>query len=403
MDSRSVPFLAGLLACVVPLAAQTPAPEPAPAVAEDMTQWLQFAEEMAPRQEFSFGVRLGGRLQATFRHIGAIASDLDIGDLTSEVARTYSDGYVALDSRTDGDGNDMPDDGRTNNWSYSADAQVTADRTGISFHRYETSSDGSTVSARSGASLGIDLAGSRELFRTGREIAPGRHAFSFGVQGGIGLNTLNAKSTGEITATLLTITDTYSLLGAAVPRTDEDTAGYTAPSTTTQDVTNADGTTTSQTVDTTTYLANTPESRIESVEAGAATVGGLWQVKGAYFSLRAGPWVRWQPWERFSVRLSLGGTLNYLGVRMRYDESLTVGELTDVLTQSVESDNASFATGGVFGAFDAEWWLSERTGFFGSALYERTSRDFELYWEGRAADVRLSAGLGLRVGITTRF
>ena len=234
----------------------------------------------------------------------------------------------------------------------------------------------------------------------------GRKVFTGGAHFGIGLSTLNAKSTGNITATLLSVTDTYSLLGAAAPGgspTDEDSTGYTAPSSSSESVTNADGTTTSNTIDTTTYLASLPDSRTESITPSGATIDGLWQVRGAFFNVRTGPWIRWQPSDRFSLRLSAGGSMNFVGVKMRHDETLDLEDLSTELTQQIESDSENMAVPGYFGGIDAEWWFSETTGFFGSASYEKATKDKSLTYEGRTAELEMSSGLGLRAGLTVKF
>ena len=258
-----------------------PAPAAEPSE-EELLQDLRAIDELAvPKNQLAFSLRFGGKLTARFQNVGRITSSLDLKDTATEADRTYNDGYVALDSRTDGDGNDVHSDGRTNTWSYASASQVSADGTAIEFHRYETLSEGASISATSSPSVGLDIEGSREFFRFGRVLGPGRRVFTVGAEFGFGLNTLNATSSGTVTATLLTITDAYSLLGAPPPGgdpSDSSSTGYSAPSTTTVTVTNADGTTSTQTIDNTTLLASTPQSRTETAKPGGATVKGLWQV-----------------------------------------------------------------------------------------------------------------------------
>ncbi|WP_415909471.1 hypothetical protein [Oleiharenicola sp. Vm1] len=129
----------------------------------------------------------------------------------------------------------------------------------------------------------------------------------------------------------------------------------------------------------------------------------MWQVKGAYFSVRAGPWLRWQPNDRFSVRLSAGATVNVVGLRMRYDEQLELENLTTAVQNADESTAETSAQAGVFSGLDAEYWFTERAGFFGSASYELSTRDSELTLGGRSALIKMSAGLGLRSGLSFKF
>lgn len=406
MDLRPVLLAGAALASTALTFAQSlpPASEP---TEEELLQDIRAIEELAvPKNQLAFGLRFGGKLKATFQNVGSITSSLDLPDTATEANRAYNDGYVYLDSRVDDDGNDIPSDGRTNTWSYNSAAQVSADGTAIDLHRYETRSEGASMLATSDPSIGLDIEGSRELFRFGRPLGPGRRVFTLGAHFGFGLNTLNAKTSGNVTATLLTITDSYSLLGAPPPGgdpSDSDSTGYSAPSTTTVTVTNPDGTTTTQTIDNTTYLGSTPQSRSETATPGAANVKGLWQVKGAYFALRAGPWLRWQPSERFSVRLSAGATVNVVGLRMRYDEQLDLENLTTAVQNADESVAENSVQAGYYGGVDAEYWFTERTGFFGSAAYELSTRDSEMTLGGRSALIKMSAGLGLRSGLSFKF
>jgi hypothetical protein len=407
MDLRPVLLAGAVMVSTALTFAQSLPPAPAEPTEEELLEDLRALDEMAvPKNQLAFSMRFGGKLKARFQNVGSITSSLDLKDTATEANRTYNDGYVALDSRVDGDGNDVASDGRTNTWSYNAATQVSADGSAIDFHRYETRSEGASILATSSPSIGIDIEGSRELFRFGRVLGPGRRSFTVGAQFGFGLNTLNAKSSASVTATLLTITDSYSLLGSPAPGgdpSDEDSTGYSAPSTTTVTVTNADGTTTTQTIDNTTYLASTPESRTETATAGAATVKGMWQVKGAYFAVRAGPWLRWQPTDRLSLRLSAGATVNVIGLRMRYDEQLDLEDLTVTVQNADESMAENSAQAGVYSAVDAEYWFTERAGFFGSASYELSTRDSEMTLGSRSALIKMSAGLGLRSGLSFKF
>ncbi|MBI2512126.1 MAG: hypothetical protein HYV96_09105 [Opitutae bacterium] len=409
MDLRPVLLAGAAFASAALTFAQSLPPAPAEPTEEELLQDLRALDELAvAKNQLSFSLRFGGKLKARFQNVGTITSALDLGDTTTEAHRTYNDGYVSLDARVDGDGNDVASDGRTNTWSYNSATQVSADGTAIDFHRYETRSEGASILATSNPSVGIDIEGSRELWRFGRSLGPGRRVFTVGAGFGFGLNTLNAKSSASITATLLTITDSYSLLGAPPPGgdpSDSSSTGYSAPSTTTVTVTNADGTTTTQTIDNTTYLGSTPQSRTETATPGGATIKGMWQVKGAYFSVRGGPWLRWQPSDRFSLRFSVGASANVVGLRMRYDEQLDLEDLdlTTAVQNADESTAETSAQAGFFGGVDAEYWLSERTGFFGSASYEYSTRDSTLTLGGRSALIKMSAGLGLRSGLSFKF
>ena len=413
---RSLPRLIPPVACLLGLAA--------PVTAQNLYDLrladIEFVD--GPVNAFSVSTRLIGRANVTFTNLGSVSSGHDATDLISEVTRTYDDGRVSLDTRTDTDGNDLLDDGRTNSWYYYSASQVTPDQSGIAFHQYSSVSEGQNRSVESGLMPGLDVEYSLRLGLFARP-APDRPArISWGWAIGIGFSDVNVKTSGTLFATLHKLTDTYSLLGAAVPDVgdgdddsdddidDPDGPGYTSPSQRVESVTNADGTVTEYVVDTTTLLANRPESRLEEIFEGGAEIEGFWQVRGASMTVRTGPWIRWQPAEKFSLRLSAGGAVTLLGLRMRYDERLVaanglqLSDTTDVLIQEQdETESQSFAVGGLFSGLDAEWWFTRRTGFFGSAYYEQFSQEGTLNAGERGARIEISSGVGVRFGITTRF
>lgn len=352
----------------------------------------------------SIGVRFSGNSSARFERLGTVANSGDPGTLSEEQTRVYNDGYVSIDGRTTTEGSDLPDDGRTNTWGYSKADQIMFDESGVAFHSYSSTSNGASVDANSSLMTGVDIQYDRVFWKSrGRPISV-PPALAFGVLLGCGLNDVNIKKRDSIRATLHTLTDTYSLLGSAVPVTPDATEGYTAPSSVTETLTNPDGTTTSYVIDTTTLLANQPESREETSEENGAEINGFWQVKGAYLTLRAGPWVRWQPTERLSFRFSAGASLSLLGLYMRYDERLQLTSLSTEITATEETEDKGYTMPGYFAGIDAEWWLTSRTSFFAGATYEDVTKKITLRSESeRTAAVTIATGLGARIGITTRF
>jgi hypothetical protein len=358
-----------------------------------------------PKNSFSLAVRYSGKSSVRFKGLGTINSVWSAGTTTDEESRSYDDGAVSLDARTNDDGADLPDDGRTNTWSYAKSSQVLADGSGIAFHTYSSVAEESELFVSEGATPGIDVEYGHQFGQSSRRNREGTPRWAWGILLGFGLSDVNLKTRETIRATLNTLTDTYSLLGSAVPVDDtpDDGIAYSAPSTATETITLSDGTTSSFTLDTTTLLGNRPESRVLTSTPGGAEIEGFWQIKGAYFTLRSGPWVRWQPSEKISVRLSAGATVSWLGMHIRYDERLLRDDVAAEIKANNETKNEGFGIPGVFSGLEAEWWLTQRTGFFGGATYEQFSKDATLEADGRRADVKVSSGLGLRLGITTRF
>lgn len=351
---------------------------------------------------FTFSVRMLGEAKVTFRDIGGIPSVLDSGDLLSEATRVYHDGFVQRDTRFTNDGLDLPDDGYTQAWSMLFADQVLADQSGIAFHNHSTIADGSTLESDSGNNPGVDMELSRRFGGFGRRMSDNRRTGSWGGFVGFGLTDINAKEQTRISATLRTISDTYSLDGATAP-----TGPYTSPSTETVTVIGTDGTPRQVVLNTNTLLVNRPYTRTETLTPGGAEIDGFWQVKGAYFTGRAGVWARWHVSRQFSIRASVGASLSVLGVHMRYDERLAREEnaipyLVEI-RQSETTKDESHDFAGLFGSLDFELWLTRRTGLFASVSYENVSRDLSLTAGGRTADLRLTSGTGFRLGFTTLF
>lgn len=354
-----------------------------------------------PKNYFSFGAHYSGHVTAKFSKLGDISSLHDLGDTTSAITRTYDDGTVAADTRTDDAGNKLADDGRTNSWTYAFASQVTSDQSGIAFHSYSATSEGATAEASGGRSAGVDLEYAYRLKSFGRVHGFREPPFGWGVLFGFSANDLRARTTGTIIANLHTVTDTYSLLGSPPPD-----PGYSAPSSSSSTATSPDGVTTSTSIDTTTFLANRPDSRTEYDRPGTAKIDGTWDAHGAYYTLRAGNWFRWQPTQRFSMRATLGASVTVIGVGLRYYEQLNltdVAEINTTISSSEDSKNFVYGVPGAFSGLDFEFWLTRQTGFFGSATYEKYSKQFDLPVTARSVDIQVNGGGGIRFGITTRF
>jgi len=361
--------------------------------------------ENKPRGSFSLSVRYGGATNVVFEDVGAIPSLRDLGNLTDGITRVYDDGFVGLDTRTSAENDD---DGRTNRWAYNyATQQTNGD---IALHQYSTASNDTDIEIDSGALAGIDMQYDFVVGVFGAKLSDKIWTFTWGGMFGGVFSPVNTKSRQQVTVDLVTVTDLYSLEGAAMPA-----APYTAPSTTTVTETAPDGTTFTRTIDNTTLLNSRPYSRSAPVTlADAALVDGFWQVKGAIYSVRAGPWLRWHLGSRLSLRASAGVAFSYVGVKMEYDEILNEGFVNIRSPQFLRGGNITEPDDanrfGVFGSLDAEWWISDRTSFFASLTYEDTGDDLEIIANqddedipDRRAVVELPNGTGFRVGVTVLF
>ncbi len=409
---RQLLALCGLLTSA---AAQQVAEDPPPAQEDRLATMARALPDyllVSPYyNEFSVSMRFVGRANVTFSNLGTITTPFDEDDPSEFANRVYADGYVSLDQRGAGNSEQLGD-GMTNTWSYEKADQITDDGSGIMFHAYASTPNDATVHAESTAGVMPDMEYSRLLWQFGRWRTPRRRELQMGWLGGWGLSRVNAKHRGSTTADLIITTDTYSLNGAPAPVDyDEDGVdddgnpieGYTGPSTTTVTIVGEDGITYTYEVDNTTLLGARPIDRTVQTIADGAEIQGFWQVDGAYFTLRSGPWVRWEPIKNISLKLSGGGTFTLLGLSMRYNEKLVIDSETSTDEVSEQSDVQVESYAGLFGSVDAEWLLNERTSFFASAYYEDFDEELSLEVGGRQSNAEVGSGLGMRFGISTRF
>jgi len=347
-------------------------------------------ELLLPSNLLSVGVRVAGGASVEFSGVGAIPNQsMPTEDMTSEVDRVYANGFVGVDARADANGEPIPNDGKTNTWGFADEDQVAEDGTGIYMTAFSTSSDGSVVHADSGYNPGFDIELSRRL---------GGRKLRWGVQAGIGLSDINAKTSGEITASLRSLTDFYSLLGAAAPD-----APYEGPQIRTDTVTNPDGSTSTVTTDVSVLISDLPTERTDETIVSGAEISGFWQVKGAYFSARMGPWLEMAISERFTIRASGGVSGKVVGAFLRFDERFMLPDDAGELAASDQTNTDSWAMVGGYAALEGQYWLTERSGFFAGATFEAVSGDVELRSGDRLAKMNLESGAGLRLGFTTRF
>lgn len=378
-----------LPALLVPLTAQIYTIQPQPMMAGSK-----------PRGGFSLSYRHGSSTNVRFEDVGTIPSLRDLGDTISEFPRAYDDGFVTLDTRGDFNAGAVADDGRTNRWAYAYPSQATPEGD-IAFHAYSTTSNGTDINVDSGAMAGIDMQYDWVIGVFGSKVTDKAWSFTWGAAIGGVFSPVNAKARGTITANLLTTTDVYSLDGAAVPG-----APYSAPSTINVPGLDSSGTAIVYALDNTTLLNNRPYRRTSDVlTADGADVDGFWQVKGGYYTFRLGPTLRWQFGRHFSVRATVSGTVTFLGLEMEYDEIVDDLEATQSLQTGGITPPDKDLLYGYYGSLDAEYWLTERTGFFAGVTIEESGDDVVLTAgsAGRRAVVEMPSGTGFRAGITVLF
>jgi hypothetical protein len=339
-----------------------------------------------------FGNRILGGPKVAFGQLGNVTSTRVTGDDTGAGLRYYEDGTVNADARVDRNGV-LIDDGYTNSWTFNNQSQVTSSG-GIAFNAYSATTSGATARAKKGYGAGWEMVMGKSLGRIGGKA-------TLTLVGGMSFTSINAKANGMIPAALHILTDTYSLAGQVAP-----TAPYTAPSSLEiplmdvngNPVLGSTGVEQVQTIDNTVLLSSQPS---RSYAAGTASVMGHWQIKGAYYTFRVGPSVRLPLSERLKINFGLGAAVLYLGTRYIAEEELILDELTNPAV-TLEEKTRQILLPAAYADLDAEYWLTDRTGFYLGASVQK-SGSYDQTVGGRTARIQLGTSAGFQTGMSLRF
>jgi hypothetical protein len=353
-----------------------------------------------------FGLRYVGGPKVSFHDVGTIPATVPAPDPSYPSVHYYNDGQVNPDQRVDSSNHPL-NDGMTNDWSvYSATQIVTSGNTsGIAFHTYSTTAlaDGQTIKASNALAEGWELEAGHRLGRLGRKV-------DLSLVAGFSFSSFNSKRSGYVYSQLTTITDLYSLNGQAPPTTFP----YTQTGTGTVPVYDGNnqpkigptGTQTTTSVDNGLLLPQRPTSSIPSNTNADGTptqalVLGQWQVKGAYYSFRMGPLFEMPLTERLKLSLRVGGVALIVASNYTANEVILVDNVNAPLAD-VETKTHTVLLPGWYADAGAEYWLTERAGFYLDATYQR-SQAFNQNLGGRTATIDMTSTSGLTSGLTLRF
>lgn len=341
-----------------------------------------------------FGLRYVGGPKISFGHLGnvPVLSTVNVGDTTTVASRTYIDGDVGIDARTSVDGNPIHD-GLTNTWDYQESSQVTP-AGDVAFHSYTASSLGAGFKGKTASAAGWELQVGHRLGRFGRKA-------DLSLVAGFSFSDLNAKVGGSVPAQLNILTDVYSLNGQTPPD-----APYTGPQSSSQNLFDvngnprlySDGSQQTRSIDTTTLLADLPT---RTATTGTTDVKGRWQIKGAYYTVRVGPLLQIPVTERLKLSFGAGAALAYVGSRYVVDETLTIDDTLAPIETTEEKEHQVILPA-FYADADAEYWVTERAGFYLGASYQK-SGSFDQTLNDRTAKIDLSTTYGVQSGITLRF
>lgn len=370
-----------------------------------------------PKFRITYGARLLSGSKSAFSGFGMITDSLQHESDTTGTGenRIYHDGTVLVDPRgapvDDGNGGvvnvPITPDGKTNSWSYIDASQVLPDGT-IAMHSYTANIlDSGPRTKDPSSSFGIELSVARDL----------GHAFfrfDWNMNAGLSLNDLRAKMNGVEKANITTITDTYSLNGAPAPA-----APYVAPSTTSITVIdasgnpllNADGSSVTIQVDNSTLLSNTPETRTTTTVVDVGSVLNHYDLKGAYFTFRAGPTLVFPITQGLRATLSLGAALVYAGTTYTVEQDFKPATGDDII--STENNTVAKLLPGYYVDAGMELQLTNRTGFYVSAIYQNNGSYSQAIANNGSpglpntanyvSKIDLSSLQGFRFGVNVRF
>jgi hypothetical protein len=283
--------------------------------------------------------------------------------------------------------------GLTRNWTYATASQLTPDGR-VAMSTYSASSDGAGFSKEVGATAGVD-------FQFVYTLSKPASRLQWGVETGISLNGINAKSVGSVTATLHARTDYYSLNGAAAPAAPYNSSQAFV------DFLDADGNVVGASgLETTVPLADTPDGPTQVTDTvGGTTINGNWQIKGAYYMLRLGPSVRTQLTSRLNVSASAGLAGAYAGTTYSVAETFQVPDVEGAVVGGAvgtqESTETKFLSG-YYADLNLEWLANERTGLFTGFTAQKFG-GYDQAVAGRTARIDIGSSVGLRGGISIKF
>jgi len=377
-----------------------------------------------PKSTLSFGIRYVSGAKIGFGAAqGRILSRNSPGEATgTDAIRIYQDGAVQPDTRGVGRVDEqgqpvvnpdtglqyidpIPPDGKTNTWNYTDASQLTREGF-VAFRDYSAEIlDPTTRSEESNSTMGVDLAMHRDMGK----LFGGRMAWT--LSAGMSINDIAADTSGAVRARLDTLTDYYRFHpqpGGTLPAPP-----YSAPSSVSETVLDAegnpvvseiDGTTQVRTIDTTVRLDNQPAERTNTSVITDTHVMNRWKVKGAYYTFRAGPTL-WIPiTTRLRASVSVGAALVYSGSTYTVTETLVPDFGTEI--SETESSEDYKLLPGYYADATLQFDLTERAGFYAGAIYQSAGSYTQAVENGATnytTKIDLSNQNGVRAGMSIRF
>jgi hypothetical protein len=378
----------------------------------------------APKTTLSLGIRSLSGAKASFSGRGVIASFQPGSDFTTpNLNRVYNDGNQLADASpqtftySNGDGTTttytgpVTPAGQTNSWSYTDIRQLSPDASTIDMHAFSADiADSGLRQHNPGSGQGIELAMARDMGNLGKRI-------EWKLIIGASLNDIKTSTTDIVNATVTTTTDTYAVnLNGQPPPDSTTTLPYVAPHLLTVPRIDSSGNPVYDTsgiqyidyVDNSIYLGNVPLGRTTTVTNG--TVTDRWDLKGAYFTFRAGPSLSFLFTDRFRATLGAGVALIYAGTTYTVDQTYTP-DVGDPLVVTATADESKLLIG-YYADATLQYDFTDRAGIYAGAVYQTGGKYTETaavsdLQNGSVATykalVDLSRLQGFRMGMNYKF
>jgi len=369
----------------------------------------------APQNKLTVSTRFITGAKSSFDGAGVLDStlidggDFDAGDFTAvNVPRGYHDGSVNKDARTraidDGSGNlvlvPISPDGKTNNWSMTDQSQVTSDGN-VEMNTYKAAIiDDGPKQKNPRNSYGVELVLRHDMFQTPK--------MNVTFLGAISLNGLTSMLRTAQDAEISRLTDTFSLDGVPAPTAPypSSATGISVPVVDVNGfpIIGSEGDAASSAVDLIVPLVQQPTDRVTNTETVSGAVTNRYDLRGAYFTVRAGPNLELPIGNRFQANFSAGAALVYSGTTYSVQQDFQP-DTGAVITDTVTSTKNTLLPG-FYADASMQFNLTERAGFYFGAVYQN-SGNYKQSVSSDAASYSTSVNLqslqGFHGGLNVRF
>lgn len=307
--------------------------------------------------------RMGFNAPVSFKNLGGFPAQ-SVARYTPDGDRyNYDNGYVLTDSS----GNAM---GYTRYWGYDSASQASS--TAINVERSSSVATASSNDHYDAPMSGFELTYNRELIR--------KKSWRGGLEGAFGYTYMSVHDSGNQTANVTRVNDTYAFQGVPneIPPAPY-TGGYSRPGP---------------------VIGASPSSSTTDVLQDAASITGSRDFSANLFSFRLGPYFEIPLSKSLAFTLGGGFALMCVNSEFSYNETVTIPGVGSVEHRASGSGTGWLPGGYVAGAFS--WALSDAWAFVAGAQFESVGR-YTQTLNGEQATLDLSKTIFVTLGLSYSF